>query len=238
VHRGRFIAGLVLTLIGVIVVVASLELSATPTTVTIVQGTDYDVKLSALTDVPTTVSWTGQPNVTVYLMTGSPTCILPLGVVRSATGTSGSFTASLKPGKSYYLYGCTGTTATTVRVTVAPSYALTELGVLGGIALALGIFLLVVGIRAKTYRYRREGYVWMTGPPTGNAQPAAADAPGAGPAAPSPPLLGPPAAPTGAFEADRPVPDGVGRTLQGCPNCGKVYTSGQYATCPSCGAPL
>lgn len=253
-RRGRFVVGIVLLLIGLLLAVATLLPAPAQNTV-IPQGQDLALTNPRYTATTLTVTWSGEPSSTrVYLVSSSPTpsaCSSPSAIVANGSGSSGSFSASLGAGAQGYLYGCNATTFQTVEVSVAQSGGLNLGEILGGVVAGIGAIVLALSFRAKPQDESARVFA-PTSVSRGYTAPEGN--PGAGPAAAAAePLAARPAtsaaAPAGGAESPPPAgvsrrsskyvhgaPTSDGRTLRGCASCGAVSPTGSDR-CPACGTP-
>jgi len=222
-RRGRFIAGVVLIVIGLLLIVAGLVVNSGTTSQNVPAGQAWSLSPSSLTAVKASIHWSGgNTSTTTYLVTGTPECPTPTGVVASGSGASGSLSASLQHGSTYYLFACSGTTFQTATFSLQLSGALTWLDVLAGVAIALGAALAVLGLRRGrleevTQTARGAPTPWVPPSRLSSRQP---------PLTPGPRLVPQPVHVTA-----------EGRTRRGCAVCGAIAPVNDDATCPKCGAP-
>jgi len=218
-----FLVGLVLAIVGVFVFGAGLFASGATTTETVTAGTVWHVSASALTSVTATIQWGSSSPVTqVYLVSGAPTCTNPSGKIGSGVGSSGSFSASLKPGVSYSLYACSGGIPQTATFSYTSSGGLT----LGEVA---GLAMLGPGVILVIWERPRDRTLQALNP----QRPARAPRPTPSPTReeiPPDPLAPPPPPPSPVLQAAA-----NGRTLRGCPGCGKFLPIDDSESCPFCG---
>jgi hypothetical protein len=228
VRRGWFTAGVILLVVGLILFVAGLLLSATNATQTVSAGSAWVISPTTLTPVTASVNWSGATASThVYLSTGTPRCSGAQGIVAGGAGTHGSFTTTLSPGTKYYLFACSGTSFQTATLGLRLSGGINAPIALGLAAAPIGLLLALLGRKGSRYErpVRQQDLTSIFDEPRTSSRPI------------SPP---PASTPTATAVGQRPppaVPFG-GRTLRGCPGCGKVWPVGQYATCPACGHTL
>lgn len=220
---GRVVTGIVLAAIGLLVVLIGAVIGGATTSASVPAGTAWTITPTALTAVTATIHWRGGNATTrVWLITGSPTCTAPAGVVANGSGGNGSFTSTLSPGTKYSLYACTGTTFQAGTFSMSASGGITILELLGLIAVAIGAVVVFFGVRSKAPpRLYDAGRDRAAAPYPGGKGVAPTDL-SARPKLPPPPPRPPPA----------------GRTMQGCPVCGKTFPAGQYSACPACGTPF
>ena len=148
-RRGLAIGGIVLIVIGVALFGGGYALISSGTTETASAGQVLSLTPTTVGSSTVSVSWSGAPaGATVYLMTGSPTCTSPSGVVVQGSGSSGSFSASVSPGTTYALYACSGTSPAGASFTYSSS-GLTYLMVIGIVLAVVGLLLLVLGARRR-----------------------------------------------------------------------------------------
>ncbi len=132
------LSGLIVLAIGIGSLIGGSFLGALPRNVAVhansASGLGDDM---SLTSYAATVRWADQPPSTdVYLTDGFTTCgSTPPGVAGNGSGPSGSFSASLDPGKTYWLFACRGGYEVALNATV--SYT-------GGIGLPVVGFGLVI----------------------------------------------------------------------------------------------
>lgn len=225
-RRGLFIAGVVVLVIGVLLL--GFSLSDPPSkTQKIVAGQYASLTNTRYTATTITVTWSGQPSgITVYLFSGAPTCSSS-GAIASGSGASGSLSASVDPGVTVNLIGCSGSSPATVTITYSQTGGINLGEILGGFATVIGLLLLLFGLRRSADEPVR-GSVGARGRRgTGDRF--------LDPAPPKPLVkpVPPPTAPK--FIHGTPTADG--RTLRGCTSCGKVSPMDGSGNCPACGAP-
>ncbi|MHB8351252.1 MAG: hypothetical protein ACYDFT_00930 [Thermoplasmata archaeon] len=147
-RRGILIAGIVVLVIGILLLVLSFAVQASP------QSTSMPVYPNYLSLTPTTigsasvtVSWSAaSAGTTVYLTFGTPTCANPSSVVGQCRGASGSFSASLSPGNTYALYACSDAAGGSLSTTTS---GFSILGIIGIVVAVVGAIVAVVGVRAR-----------------------------------------------------------------------------------------
>ncbi len=147
---GLIVVGTIVSLIALLLVLASAFANSAPQTQKVPAGSAWVVKPTTLSSIKASVSWHGGGTSTttkVYLVSGTPSCSSPGSVVASGTGKSGSFTASLNPGGSYSLYACSSTTYQAMNFTVSLSGGVTVGDVIGIVLFLIGIPLVLVGVR-------------------------------------------------------------------------------------------
>lgn len=148
-RRGLAIGGIVLIVIGVALFGGGYALISSGTTETANAGQVLSLTPTGIGSGSVSVSWSGAPSgATVYLMTGSPTCSNPSGIVVQGSGSSGSFSATVSPGTTYNLYACSGTSPAGASFTYASS-GLTYLMVIGIVLAIVGLIVLVLGARRR-----------------------------------------------------------------------------------------
>lgn len=147
--RGTVIAGVVLLVIGLLLIAGGYYVNAANKTASAAAGEVLTLSPSTLGSASLSLSWSGAGSgSTVYVITGTPTCTSPSGIVAQGSGDSGSLTASLSSGNTYSIYACNGGNGAAANFT----YSATGLSYLmvGGIVLALiGVILAVVGRRGS-----------------------------------------------------------------------------------------
>lgn len=157
--RPLIVIGAVVVGIGLILILTSVLSGAVTSSQEVTAGTAWSLSPESLTPVSTHISWhSGTSSTYVYLVVSSgtaPSCP-PSGEVAQGKGKSGAFTVTLHSGKTYRLYGCTGSTYETLNFSLSNGLALTWADVIGAPLLALGLPVLVVGIRGRVPRSEEE----------------------------------------------------------------------------------
>jgi hypothetical protein len=227
---GQFIAGLVLFVIGLLLVVAFL-LSTSAQNTTVPAGSDLELTNTRYTATTLSVQWSGQPSATVvYLVssTASPTaCSSPQHVVTTGSGSNGSLSASLAAGAADYVYGCSGSSFASVRISVSQSGGVNAGQIFGGVLATIGVLLILLGLRRQdeSDRFLSRSSPSMTFAPVSprgtRPRPVSQRRVATNLAKP--------------YQHGPPTQDG--RTLRGCRSCGKVSPTGTSDRCPACGAP-
>ena len=145
--RGLVIGGLALVVVGVLLFVGGYALISSGTSESVAGGQVLALTPSTVGSSTLSVSWSSAPSSgTVYLVTGTPTCSHPSGVVAQANGSSGSFSVTVQPGTTYSLYDCSGGSGAGATFTYS-SLGLTYLMVIGIVLGVVGLVLLVLGGR-------------------------------------------------------------------------------------------
>ncbi len=219
-----FVLAMVLLIVAILLFGVTIVLGVQVTTTTVPAGSALKVRPSTLTSETIRVNWTDAPRGThVYLITGNAVCTTPTGVVGTGNGTAGSFSVSVDPGRTYLLYACGGTSYRTANLSFSASGGISVLELLGGLSLVAGLVLLILSLRPD---YR--GEVDEAGRPTSRARKSVAAALGAAMRLKREALARP----------GQPSSRQWSRTVQACPECGRIYTYRLHATCPACGAVL
>lgn len=147
-RKGRFIAGVVLLLIGIGLVGLSLAVNASTSSQTVPAGSAWVITPTSSSAVTADISWTANNASTqTYLVTGTAVCSDPTGVVASGSGASGSFSATLSPGGHYSLYACSGASYETAQFSMTISGGISLGEIIGAVLLVLGGLLVFLGIR-------------------------------------------------------------------------------------------
>ncbi|MCI4334831.1 MAG: hypothetical protein L3K04_04315 [Thermoplasmata archaeon] len=150
-RRGLVIGGGVLLALGILLVLLAVLVQGMATSQAIPAGAAYQLSPPSTTigSVHFSASWSGAAAGTVvYLVTGTPTCSSPTGVVANGSGTSGTISATLSSGTTYNLYACSDGTFTDVTVSWTAT-GISLLMIIGIVLAVIGVLLLVVGIRAR-----------------------------------------------------------------------------------------
>ncbi len=214
-RRGRFVIGIVLLLIGLVLVV--LPFVAT-TTESVAPSQVLTLTPAVVGSGTVTVSWSGAPTSTFVKLYSCATSVCDSGsTVATGQGGSGSFSASLSSGQTYGIQ-VTGTGSAAVTLT------LRTLGLT--IPMIAGIVLLLVGIVVVALSFRRPAH---DATPGGEAPPAPQ---GAAEGAPAPEPEETVASPT-------PTPPAAGgsRPPLTCAHCGAVNEV-WLTNCRTCKRPL
>ncbi len=137
---------------------ALLESSQT-SSATVAADTSWTLHSTALTAESAKIKWNGGMTTThTYLVSGgaTPSCSSPTGVVMTGGGKGGTFTASLKPGKTYQLYACIGkgssATWEALAFSVDVSAGITKGDVAAIVLTVFGLPMLLLGLRGR-YRH-------------------------------------------------------------------------------------
>ena len=146
-RRGLLIGGWVLLFVGFALIAASFAVNSSVTQ-NVPAGSAWSLTPKTIGSASVTITWTGAPpGAAVYLVTGTPVCGNPGGVVATGSGISGTITATLNPGTTYLLYACSGASYASASFTyTASGFSYLNLG--AGAALVLGAALMVLGLRA------------------------------------------------------------------------------------------
>jgi uncharacterized membrane protein len=138
-RRKLFIGGIVLLILGLLLVLIGVVVQNTATSVAIPAGSADQLSPSSIGGSSFSATWSGATaTTTVYLVSGTPSCTSPQGVVAQGTGASGSLSASLSSGSTYQLYACSAGLAVGLNV----SWTATGLSIL----MVIGIVLALVGV--------------------------------------------------------------------------------------------
>lgn len=152
-RKGLFVVGVVLLVIGVGVAGASVWANQTPTSRHLNPGDVWQLTANSVGPMSFTMKWSAAGSgAAVYLTSVNPTLGscggTPSGVVANGTGDTGSMTATLTAGTTYYAFACAGGIFDGAQMSYT-SLAITFL-LLGAIILAvIGVVLLAVSLRAK-----------------------------------------------------------------------------------------
>lgn len=148
-RRGLTIAGIVVLIIGVLLIGVGYAVNAMGTTTDVSAGRVLTLTPQTIGSASVQISWSGAPSgATVYLVSGTPTCSSPSGVIAQGSGATGSFGTTLSSGTTYSLYACNGGSGAAATF-VYSSTGLTYLIVIGIVVAVIGAILLVLGARAK-----------------------------------------------------------------------------------------
>lgn len=137
--------GLIILAITVAALIGGLFLAGAPHGVSVYSNSAASVDNSQfVTSYVLTVHWTDQPPSTeVYLTDWSVTCSSnPLGLVANGSGPSGTVSASLSPGTSYWLYACSGGSSVSFNATIAYSGGVEIPEILIALLLPVGVILI------------------------------------------------------------------------------------------------
>lgn len=92
-------------------------------------------------------SWSNAPAGThVYIVDTNSSCFSPSGIVAESTGASGTVSASLSIGTTYYVFACVASSPTTISMSYT-YFGLSYTLVLGMALTVIGILLLKAGVR-------------------------------------------------------------------------------------------
>jgi hypothetical protein len=148
-RRGLFVAGIVVLVLGIVLAGASLAIQAMSTSVSIPAGSADQLTPSGIGSTSVSISWSGaDSSTTVYLISGSPTCSSPSGIVAHGAGASGSFSASLSSGTTYQLYACNSGAPVALNASYTTS-GISILLLIGIIVAVIGVVITVLGLRAR-----------------------------------------------------------------------------------------
>ena len=224
---GRFFAGLFLVIVGGGILIGGLIFGTITAGETVRAGQVWHISNTEWTPVTATVTWSGGTATTqVYLTSGPTTCTNPPDQVGRGVGASGSFSSTIKPGVNYVLYACSGGIPQNATIRYSTSLGLSSGDVAGLVVLTPGGALMVLARRPE----EPDDGSWPAGSPTRTLSRTPAPAPPKVPPSQVPAASPPPPTPLPA------TPDG--RTLRGCPTCGKFSPIAGPSACPYCGAPL
>ena len=254
-RRGLFIAGLVVLVLGVLLLAGGYYLVTAPTSVSITpcngSGSCSEGTLTT-TGVGTasfSVSWSGASASTVVYLTTTPiassSCGSPAGVVAHGSGASGSFSASMSSGTSYYLFVCSPSSLVTLTYSVV---GISYLMIIGIVLAVVGALLAVLGYRAKARvpsAAPEEEAPMEEAPPYVVPEPiTATSAPeptrepiGVRATPPEPARYMPASAPEPGRASDAPASDTQGRPMKVCAKCGTVNEP-WITNCRKCKRPL
>lgn len=148
-RRARVAIGAIVLIVGVLVAGLGFYIGQVPTNAASSAAEAVTLSVRTLGPVEATIHWSGDSAGDAILLTDAPPqCIGTTGIVRSGAGASGSFSATLQPGKAYYLFACTATgegVATQFRYTTV---GLTYLIVIGLVVAVIGAILMLLGVRS------------------------------------------------------------------------------------------
>jgi hypothetical protein len=245
-RRGLFIGGIVLLIIGILAIGVGYAVETTPVNQQITGASALTLQPQTVGNAQVSISWSGGSTGTdLYLVSSTPDCFTtPTSSVAHGSGASGSLSASLSPGTTYYLFinGCP--TGTTLSISYTPS-GLTYLMLIGVVIIALGAILAVLGARLQP----RPKYV---APPEEPApapayviptpiQPTPTTAPGpvvgVRPAAPAPPPRFMPASESTEPAAVTSTTPSGPRANRTCASCGTINEP-WLTNCRKCTRPL
>ena len=146
-RRGLFIGGIVLLIIGILAIGVGYAVETTQVNQTISGDSALTLQPQTIGNAQVSISWSGGTTDTqLYLVSSTPNCFsTPTSSVAHGSGASGSFSASLSPGTTYYLFinGCSGPS---LSVSYTPS-GFTYLMLIGAVILALGAVIAALGAR-------------------------------------------------------------------------------------------
>ncbi len=221
----RFVLAMVLFIVAILLFGLTLVYAGQVTTTTVPAGSADKLQTVAVTSETLLVNWSGAPRGTfVYLTTGTQNCSRPSGVVGTANGSAGSFSARVDPGRTYLLFACGGVQFRTATLSYSVSGGIGLAELLGVLSLVAGLLVLYLSLRPDygsegddprrpTDRRQRQSIAAALSSSLRREREARAQ----------------PSAP-----AQRRSP----RLVQRCPECGRIYTFHVHATCPACGASL
>jgi uncharacterized membrane protein len=245
-RRGIFIAGIAVLVVGVLLLALGYFLVSAQQSVTIPIGSALQLTPTGIGSGSLSVSWSGAPAATkLYLTSAQPACPNPSGVLGNGSGASGSFSASLSSGSSYWLFICG--TAQSVPVTYSVS-GISYLMLIGIVLAILGAVIAALGVRA------RPKVVPMMEEPMAEAEPGELPpyvvpppiTPEMAPSAPTPTVIGvraQPPEPTRFMPASEPTANtmapraGGARANVTCSFCGTVNEP-WITNCRKCKRPL
>ena len=148
-RRGMFIAGLVVLVLGILLVVVGLVVQSGSQTQYVPGGSALSLTPNSVGSASLSLSWSGGSSSTeIYVATGTLACP-PGGVVAQGQGASGSISATLSSGTTYYVLACTSSGA---GASVDVSYTTSSFSILmliGVIIAVLGAVVAVLGVRLK-----------------------------------------------------------------------------------------
>ncbi|HEV2317457.1 MAG TPA: hypothetical protein VGV89_07785 [Thermoplasmata archaeon] len=154
-RRAVFVVGVLLVIVGVILLgLGYYAISATQSTSVQAGSALEPPTASFVGGVTVSISWSGGSSSTqVFLTSSNGVCPGNPGSTAHGSGASGSFTASLASGTTYYLYACSSSNpATSVPETISVTYSdsgLSYLMLIGIIVAVLGAVVAILGLRMK-----------------------------------------------------------------------------------------
>jgi hypothetical protein len=149
-RRGPFVAGVVLVVIGVLILAGGYLLNAGTRTQEVPAGSDWDLTPNTLNSIAVSMGWSGGNSTTqAFIVTGTPTCTSPSGVVAQGSGPSGSASVTLQPGTTYHLYACSGSSYQTITFSYSATGGITVLELIGIVIVVVGGLLVLVGVRGR-----------------------------------------------------------------------------------------
>jgi uncharacterized membrane protein len=148
-RRGVVIGGVVLVVIGLLMVTGGYLLASASANAVIPAGSELSISPSGATGGTFSGSWSNATSgTTVYIVTGTASCVSPTGVVAKSGGASGSISASLSVGTTYQIYACALGSPSAVTLTYT-YIGLSWLMVIGIVLAVIGIILIVMGARVR-----------------------------------------------------------------------------------------
>ncbi|MGB6501360.1 MAG: zinc ribbon domain-containing protein [Thermoplasmata archaeon] len=149
-RRGPLIGGIVLLAIGVLLLVAAFAIGGSTVTQTVPAGSGLTLAPTALSSVTATISWSGGNSTSmVYLITGSPSCSSPSGIVGQGSGSNGSFSVTLSSNTQYLLYACSGSTAQGMVFSYTVTSGFSTLDLISIVLIVLGAILILLAFRRR-----------------------------------------------------------------------------------------
>jgi hypothetical protein len=160
-RRRLVIVGIVLMVIGVLPLIGSILIDSTSTSVAVPADAVDELTPSGIGGTTFTATWSGgDSGTTVYLTSGAPTCTNPQGLAASASGASGTISATLTSGTTYGLYACSNGQgeALTFSYTTA---GISPLVLIGIVLIIVGALIGAIGLRGRS----NDEVVMMDTPP-------------------------------------------------------------------------
>jgi hypothetical protein len=156
---GWVVAGVIVLVLGGVVLLAAIALNSPQDKVISSQSSQTGESVPPayeLTQMTANVRWAGAASGTeTYLVVNANA---PFGfacggggmLVAEGQGPAGSFSAGVQPGTSYLLYACVGTHPESLSFNLTLSGGVTVGEIVGGVGLAAGGVVLVIGLKEHT----------------------------------------------------------------------------------------
>jgi hypothetical protein len=148
VRLGYFVAGVLVILLGLLILAAGVAVNGEPTTKTVAAGATWSITPQTVNSVPVKIHWTDvESKSTIYLVSGKVACTNATGIAARGSGTNGTFSPTLKPGKTYKLYACNSGLFTSGKFTVKSGIGVTGIDIVAFLFVILGLVLVAVSFR-------------------------------------------------------------------------------------------
>lgn len=148
-RKGLFVVGVVVLIIGIALAAGSVYLNQVATTNNLSAGQYLSLTPSSIGSTTIYLNWNSAvAGATVYIATATPNCGAQTGVVTSGTGASGSLSAALTSGTTYYVFACASGSLTAVNTSYT-SFGISILLLVGIIIAVIGVIILVLSFRKK-----------------------------------------------------------------------------------------